>query len=361
VTEEKPERTETDVKLRVERERSNDELLTRSSAADADADAVVRRARERAAAVLELARSRQDESSVGDPELLRAERARADATLDLEYAAADARLGNERARRLRAVIQLLATERDETDHALATERVATDRMLSTRDDVLAGVSHDIRSHLNMLLLNASCIVAMRPDDHEVVKLADRMLRSAAQMDNLVADLLDVASMDRGPLRIQPTRQDIVALARTVIELHEPAARARSIDIVFSAATTPIELEVDAPRISRALLNLLGNAIKFTPEHGRVTVTIRRVGEEVELAVADTGPGISPDQLEAIFERFRRADTGSQKAGYGLGLYIARTIVNAHRGRIWAENNVNEGATFHIHLPITDGRSAASVH
>jgi signal transduction histidine kinase len=305
--------------------------------------------------VLELARLREDRSLARSPDSEASaanarERERADATLALEHARTDAALGDERALRLAALIQLLASERDETDHALATERLTTDRMLAVRDDVLAGVSHDIRGQLNMLLLDGSCIVAMRPDDHEVVRLADRMLRSAAQMDNLLADLLDVASMDSGRLQIQPALADLVPLVRTAVELFEPAASGRSVHIAFAPQASSIAAPVDARRITRVVMNLLGNAIKFTPEHGEVTLSIRRVAAEVEIAVADTGPGIPPDELESIFERFQRAGTASRKAGYGLGLYIACTIVNAHGGRIWAENNADRGATFRLRVP-----------
>ena len=349
-------RKHTDVKLQFERHRTDEELLERSNALGEDADDVIRRARERAATVLALARRREDESlarSSSGSEVtttVATERAQADEALLLEYETADAAVGDERARRLRALIQLLATERDETDHALAVERRAADQIVAVRDDVLAGVTHDLRAHLSTVLLSASSLIMMRSRDHELVALGNTMLRAAAQMENLVADLLDVARMEAGGMEILPTRADLVPLVRNAIELNWQAAQARSIDLAFDATTPSIELQLDPARITRVLMNVLGNAIKFTPEGGRVTVGVEQAAGEVEIAVADTGPGIPPNQLDSIFERFRRAATGENRPGYGLGLYIARAIVNAHGGRIWAENNGQQGATFRIRLP-----------
>ena len=345
---------ETDAKLHVERERANDELLERSSRLGEDADDVIRSARERARAILAIARRREDQSlaasSAGSDvtTAVASERAQADEALEHEHVTADAALSDERACRLRALLQLLATERYETDHALAVERKAFGRLLSVRDDVLAGVGHDLRGHLTMLMLNAS-VITLRSGERDIVTLANGILRATAQMEGLLADLLDAATMESGALVILPAPTDIVSVVRTAIELSGPAAEASSVELAFDAPP-PIELQLDAPRLTRVLMNLLGNAIKFTPEGSRVTVSVKRVGREVEVMVADTGPGIPADQLETIFQKFRRTETASRKAGYGLGLYIARAIVVAHGGRIWAENNAHEGATFLFRLP-----------
>lgn len=349
-------RQQTDLKLHSERERTDEELLERSSALGEDADAVIRRARERASAVLGLARRREDvtvaQSSAGAEvtAAIAAERARADEALLAEYSAADAAVGDERARRLRALIQLLAVERDETDAALAGERALADRAVAARDDVLVGVTHGLRAHLSTLLMSASSIIVMRSSDLEVVGIANTMMRAAAQMEHLVADLLDVARMESGPMQIRSAPADLISLVRDAIELNRAAAQARSVELALDASLPSFDLPLDAARITRVLMNVLNNAIKFTPVGGRVTVGVQRAGQDVEIAIADTGPGIPPDQLDFIFERFRRADAAAKRPGYGLGLYIARAIVTAHKGRIWAENNGEHGATFRIRLP-----------
>ena len=350
-------REQTDSKLDAERTQTNQELLERSNALGEDADNVIGRARERAKAVLELARQRADRSiavSAAGPDAVAAlasERARADEALDHEHAVADVTRGDERAQRLHALLQLLAFEREATDVALAGERRAADHMLAMRDDVLTGVAHDVRGHLNILLLNTSSIIVMRSSDRDVVLLADAMMRSVAHMNNLLADLLDAATMDSGLLRIQPTRTDVVSLVRTAVKLNAPVAEARAIVLTIEAPVEPVELDVDPPRITRVVMNLLSNALKFMPGGGRITVSVTPGPGEVGLAVSDTGPGIPPDQLEAIFDRFRQTDAASRSPGHGLGLHIARAIVNAHGGRIWAENNAHEGATFRVQLPV----------
>lgn len=339
---------ETDAKLDAERERADEELLERSTALGEDADAVLRRARERARTVLELARVREDRAipPSGSDRSERA-RAQADMALQREHSSADAALDVERARRLRAVMHVLATERGDTDHALAAERDAFAKMLSARDDILAGVGHDIRGHLSILMLNGSSI-ALRSNDPKIIALADAMLRSTAQMDFLLADLLHAATLGTGELVIHPQPTDIVSLVLGAVELNDLAAKARSIQLAFDTSIPSAELHLDGPRITRVVMNLLSNAIKFSPDGGRVVVSVKPQASEVEVSVADTGPGIPAEQLEAIFRRFWKSDTS--KAGYGLGLYIAQAIVDAHRGRIWAQNNEHQGATFSFRIP-----------
>ena len=342
---------ETDTKLHVERERSNDELLERSTALGEDADGVIRKARERAAAVLELARHREDalsSTSGVSPELAR-ERSYADEALELEHRLADAALGDERSRRLRALIQLLATERDATDQALSSERRAYLETLSARDDVLAGMQHDTRGVLSILMLNAS-LITTRSSDPEIIAMANGMLRATAQMDSLLADLLDVTTMESGKLVVRTEQADLVSVVRNAFELNTLAARTHSIDLRLDAPRTPVVVPLDERRMMRVLMNLLANAIKFVPDNGHVTISVKRLGREVEVAVADTGPGVPPGDLESIFDRFQRTDLANRKPGYGLGLYIARGIVAAHGGRIWAVNNPSGGATFAFRLP-----------
>ena len=168
---------------------------------------------------------------------------------------------------------------------------------------------------------------------------------------MLADLLDVATMEAGKLVIQPAPTEIVALVRSAVELNGIVAEARSVHLAFEASTPSVELQLDAARVTRVLMNVMSNAIKFTPEGGRVTTSVTRLAHHVEITVADTGPGIPAAQLETIFEKFQRTAIALSKPGYGLGLHIAHAIVDAHRGRIWAENNEHHGATFFVRFPI----------
>lgn len=346
-------RTVTDTALRIERDRADEEVFERSTALDETADHVIERARERARLVLALAREREDSAldatHAGAAERATVEdaRAAADEVTAREHAEADAALFDERWRRRRAIIQLLALEREDTDRVLSSERRIADHALDVRDDMLGVVSHDLRNHLNNLLVRTSVVLATN-DQPEVAEHMQALQHSIAQMDTLLSDLLDVASMEIGHVRVDRTRTDLGAVVADEVGVHRPAAKARSIDLTLDIRHAPIPVDGDPPRIHRVLMNVLANAIEFTPAGGRIDVAVERRADEACVSVKDTGPGIAPDQLEAVFERFRRAD--SRERGYGLGLYIARSIVVAHGGRIWAESKLGEGSTFHICLP-----------
>lgn len=349
-------REETDAKLHFERQRSDEELLDRSAALGEDTDELVARARERANAVLEIARRDQDASllrdGAGDETMATVanERRIDDDTVKAEQATADAAVHHEREKRHRAIMQLLALERTETDLMLGSERSIADRMVAARDDVLGVVSHDLRAQLQLLLLNAAGIIFENSKDVRLVRHADVMQRTVAQMSKLVDDLLDVASMDAGRIRVERISTDLVAVVAEELDINRAAAEARSIQLSLDTSDRSIVAEVDPMRIGRVVMNLLTNAIKFTPVGGHVAVQLNRDGDDVELSVRDTGPGIPPDLLDAVFERFRQIGTEGRRTGYGLGLYIARAIVTAHDGRIWAESTNGQGATFRIRLP-----------
>lgn len=350
-------RKQTDATLRIERDRSDEELLGRSTALREDADELIQRARERAREILALARREQDASLVqqGASDAARATVTRERKTEDeldrLEHATADAALRQDREKRRRALLHLLELERTETDSMLGVERLVADRMIARRDDMLGVVSHDLRAQLSVLLLKAAAIIDEHPENPRLVRDADVMLRTIAQMSALVGDLLDVASADADRLRIERVRTDLVAIVTEELEVHRVAAEARSLHLSLQSRDPTIFADVDPTRMRRVVMNLLTNAIKFTPAGGRIAVQIDRAGDDIELSVRDTGPGIAPDQLEAVFERFRQVGAEHRRSGHGLGLYIARAIIAAHGGRIWAEGTQGQGATFRVRLPL----------
>ena len=350
-------RESTDAKLETERRRTDDEVHDRSAALREDADEVIKRARARAHAVLTIARGRQDrllarEDVSNDAKATVAtEREVEDATLKAEQATADAALDEEREKRRRAIVELFASERAETDSMLALERAIADRAVAARDDMLGIVSHDLRARLHVLLLKAAMIIEEHPQDQRLVRDADVMQRAAAQMSKLIDDLLDVASMEGGRVYVERVRTDLAAVVAGEVETQRAAAEARSVELSLQASEQSLIADVDPARMSRVLMNLLTNAIKFTPAGGRITVGVSRYGDEAEISVRDTGPGIAADQLDSVFERFRQIGSETRRSGYGLCLYIARAIVAAHEGRIWAESTEGEGSTFRVRLPL----------
>jgi len=357
-SEDKPptaEREKTDESLRVEREKADNVGWDNPSAIDDTADAVIERARGRADAVLAVARAKSDRASRirahGEGSLksvdrerrledqaIRRERAEADTTLHVERADREARL---------------ALEREETNKDLSVERTQSDDAVATRDEFLGIVSHDLRSMLVAVVGFAALIAKEASLDNRreaVLVYAQRIQRSGARMNRLIGDLVDVASIDAGRLAVTRAVGDPCPVVAEAVETFQAQALASRIGLVAEVVPPLPMVAFDAARILQVLSNLLSNALKFIPPDGRVVVQVERLEREIRFAVRDTGEGIQSDKLEAIFERFLQV-TKDDRRGLGLGLYISKSIVQGHRGRIWAESTLGGGSTFCFTLPV----------
>ncbi len=166
------------------------------------------------------------------------------------------------------------------------------------------------------------------------------------MARLLDDLQTLSTAEAGSLLLEREPTDLAALAADVVAAFAPRAAAAGVELATEADGVPV-IEVDGVRIRQVLENLVTNALRHTPSGGRVLIRVGAVDEGVEIAVADTGPGIAAEQLETVFDRYARsADSG----GSGLGLAIARSLVEAHRGSIRAESPPGGGATIRLRLP-----------
>jgi len=169
---------------------------------------------------------------------------------------------------------------------------------------------------------------------------------------IVDDLLDLSRIVLKKFRLEIAPLDLGPLVRSCVDLMKPVARDRGLDLRVDLATTPCIVEADAQRLKQVVWNLLSNAVKFTPARGRVDVRLGIVGTDATIVVSDTGEGIAPEALPFIFERFQQAEEAHVKGGLGLGLAIARYVVEAHRGTIRAHSDGRgKGATFIVRLPI----------
>jgi signal transduction histidine kinase len=180
--------------------------------------------------------------------------------------------------------------------------------------------------------------------------AQRIQRSGARMNRLLGDLVDIASIQAGVLTVTREVGDPAHVVAEAVETFQAQASARGVLLAAAIAPQLPPAAFDPARILQVLSNLLSNAIKFTPAHGNVVVRVERAGDELCVAVGDTGVGIPPDKLEAIFERFLQV-AHNDRRGVGLGLYISKAIVQGHGGRIWAESTIGKGSTFCFTLPI----------
>jgi signal transduction histidine kinase/DNA-binding response OmpR family regulator len=224
--------------------------------------------------------------------------------------------------------------------------------IHARDEMLAVVAHDLRNPVSTIVLGTDLLLDVTPDDaaHAFTRrhLAT-VKRSAVRMNRLIQDLLEVSRMVGGKLALSPQDEEMRLLMTEASAMLRPLAEARG--IAFHLRTSPElpRLRMDGARVMQVVSNLVGNAVKFTPEGGSVTLGAEWEGSEVHFSVADTGAGIPPEHLPHVFGRFWQANDADRR-GLGLGLAIARGIVEAHGGRIWVESEVGEGSTFHFTLP-----------
>lgn len=224
-----------------------------------------------------------------------------------------------------------------------------------KDEFLATVSHELRTPLNAILGWARMLGSKGLSPERAEHAVAAIERSATTLAHMVDDLLDVARIVKGALRLSSQPVDLRAVVQTALEAVRPLAAARNIQLVFDLPAGHRAVAGDADRLQQVMWNLLTNAVKFTPEGGRVGVVIESSTDHVEIRVVDTGQGIRPEFLPHVFERFRQADnaTTQRHTGLGLGLNIVRELVELHGGTVRAESpGAGQGATFTVRLPVS---------
>ena len=232
----------------------------------------------------------------------------------------------------------------------AGERDRLDRM---KDEFVLTASHELRSPLTSVQGFAELLMLDRekltPKQAETVEI---ILDNTRHLVRLLNDLLDLARSDAGRLTIKPVPTEAAPLIAEVVRTMRGQTEAAEQVLGEDVADGLPPLRVDPDRIRQVLLNLLTNAHEYCPERASIRVSARRIGANVEISVKDDGPGIPPDQLEHIFERFTRGDAGltQRVGGTGLGLAISKSLVELHGGAIGAESVPGEGSTFSILLP-----------
>ena len=232
--------------------------------------------------------------------------------------------------------------------SLQVARARADVATRSRERVLEIVAHDLRSPLTAIKALAESVARANPT---IAPRLDKIDRAVGRMDRLISQLIDATRIGHGELTVATRPEPVGAIVDETVDLYATTARDR--DIVLEAKDLPAGavVQVDRDRIMQVLGNLIGNALKFTPPGGRVTLSARQQTDAVTFSVADTGSGITPEDLPHVFEQYWKHDD----KGTGLGLFIARNVVQAHHGRIWAESTPGAGTTFFFTLP-PDGLS-----
>jgi signal transduction histidine kinase len=311
----------------------------RQSRSDSDASRDLGRA--------DVGRSGAERQAEGD-ERLRVEREASDEAIDAERFRTDA-----------------ATEMGRTHHQASAKSSAdllsreqeshrkTQTALTTREEFLAIVSHDLRNPLNHISMAAQNLFEEPGEQKDVIEIAASIKRSAGEMLRLIQDLLDIERIAIGKLVLHYEKHDISEIIKEVVGDFQRDATAK--EIILTAKPEPGcgEVICDRSRVVQVLSNLIGNAIKFTPAKGQIWVSCAQTDPEskdVQVSVSDTGAGIAPEKIGTIFERFSQINSQDRR-GIGLGLYIAKMMVEEHPGRIWVESKLGEGSTFHFTLPV----------
>jgi signal transduction histidine kinase len=222
-----------------------------------------------------------------------------------------------------------------------------------KSDFLATMSHELRTPLNAIIgfaevlreeISGELNEDQRADVEEVLSASEHLLL-------LVNDVLDVAKIEAGSMELELSEVAIPELLHAAVSMHsERAARGR-VELTLTTEPEEITIVADRRRVRQVVFNLVSNAVKFTPREGRIEVSARLDDGQVEIAVADTGPGIAREELETIFEEFKQATDGKRTEGTGLGLPLSRKLVELHGGHLWVESEPGQGSTFRFTLPV----------
>jgi signal transduction histidine kinase/ActR/RegA family two-component response regulator len=300
--------------------------------------------REETAGAREETAGLREERSTLREEAVRAREEAAQARSELEALMTQLREANERLVVATVRAQAMAEHAEQANHL--------------KDEFLATVSHELRTPLNAVLGWARMLELEQLPPARAKDAIAIIERNALALAHIIEDLLDVSRIGAGTLHLAPQPVDLVAVAQAAMDAVRPLASTKNVRLAFSPDLEALELlSGDADRLQQVIWNLLANAIKFTPEGGRVGVFIERSNDSMEVRVVDTGEGISPAFLPHVFERFRQADgaTTRRYTGLGLGLAIVRQLVELHGGTVHAASEgVGRGATFTVRLPISAG-------
>jgi chemotaxis family two-component system sensor kinase Cph1 len=244
--------------------------------------------------------------------------------------------------------------RSATEHDLARQVSLAQAAVRARDDLVAVVSHDLRNPMTVISMLCGMLQSLQLKEsanfsRRIKSAIDTMQQASARMTTLLEDLLDTSKIEAGRYSISPRPLEVGQVFEQASSLLGPLALNKRIDLEFDGDTNLL-IHADPERIFQVFSNLIGNAIKFTPELGRVSVVARQADGQVQFQVRDTGEGIEPEQLPNVFDRYWRLRDGNP-SGSGLGLYISKGIIHAHGGEIQAQSQRGTGSVFSFTVPL----------
>ena len=254
-------------------------------------------------------------------------------------------------------VSQLATAFNRMAEALGEANARRQELEQARRDLFAAISHDLRTPLASIRVMVEALADGVVDDEQTrMRYLKTMGVQTQQLSALIDDLFELATIDAGELSLRLELLKVEDVMRETLDTFQAQAEQAHIHLAFEPATGTLPVAADPQRLSRVLYNLLQNAIRHTPEDGTITLRTRSADNAVTVEVSDTGEGISPADALHVFDRFYRGEKSRSRefGGSGLGLSIARGIVEAHGGRIWVETGVTRGATVAFTLPVAAG-------
>ncbi|MBN2406175.1 MAG: HAMP domain-containing histidine kinase [Elusimicrobia bacterium] len=226
-----------------------------------------------------------------------------------------------------------------------------------KQDFVSGVTHELRSPMTSIGMNLDLLLegSYGKVEGEQKEILQTVRDNASRLGRFINDLLDVAKLERGKMEVSPVPMDINPVIDAPVQLAKVQADAKKIDLTTEIPADIPQVVVDSDRIQQVVTNLLSNAIKFTPENGKITVKVKHADDKfIQVSVCDTGMGIPADQIDKVFEKFEQVKGVRKKIdgpkGTGLGLAIVKSLVELHKGRIWAESELGKGSCFNFTLP-----------
>ncbi len=386
------ERTKTDKSLTAERKRTNESIEEARKETELRTDRIVSEERLEADKTTSTGRSEadihreieRDTSKHFDAKIdlkksadrLLNERRAADGAVEKERSQVDAAIKDERKLKNTIAKTLLKNERSQTDQNLQEERMRTDTearqvkgqlvseienhsktkvSLTTRDEFLAIVSHDLRNPIGAVSSAAEILLEdssyKKMESSEIEKWLEIIQRNSNTALRLIGDLLEMESIANGKFQLKLKPQSINKIIQESIESFVRSRSAKKVQLTAVPATFSRDISFDHDRILQVLSNLVGNAIKFTPEGGAIEIAAKLTKDEMQVSIRDNGPGIPVDKKDFIFGRFSQLGSQDRK-GLGLGLYVSKLLIEAHNGRIWVESEIGKGSTFFFTIPLS---------
>lgn len=293
---------------------------------------------------------------------IESERSSVDAAIVRERGATDSLMNDRFSQERKATDKNLMGERTQNDIEVQQATVLlnaeqdahsdTKTALTTREEFLAIVSHDLKNPIGAI---SSCTEILSEDptfvnfSEEVKQWIRFVKRNADTSLRLISDILDMERFSEGKLQLQLAPHSINDLIKEAAETYSHVAVENEIELKVNPANVASVVVCDKDRIAQVLSNLIANALKFTPKGGSVLVSADETKSEIKVSVSDTGPGIPEQQKSHIFDRFAQLQN-KDRSGLGLGLYISKTLVEAHQGRLWVKSTPGEGSTFSFTIP-----------